>query len=86
MNIDTPPERVTINPVLLIKEGVKMNYTEIMKQEISVSMTRDQLSIIRAAYSSWLDHQESITPEYTDIENMLNEFYPVIKGKRYYTL
>lgn len=53
-----------------------------MKQEISVSMTRDQLSIIRVAYSSYLDRQENITPEFIDIENMLNEFYPVIKGNR----
>jgi len=59
-----------------------MNYTEIMKQEISVKMSRDQLTIIRAAYSSWLDRQENLTPEYIDIENVLNEFYPVIKSVR----
>ena len=58
-----------------------MNYTEIMKQEINVRMSRDQLTIIRAAYSV-ADRQENLTAEYTDIENMLNEFYPVIKSVR----
>jgi len=51
-------------------------------ETINVKMTREQLHIIRAAYSSWLDRQENITDEYTDIENMLNEFYPAIKTIR----
>lgn len=59
-----------------------MNYTEMMKQEINVKMSRDQLTIIRAAYSSWLDRQGSLTSEFIDIENMLNEFYPVINSVR----
>jgi len=49
---------------------------------INVSMSRDQLHIIRAAYSSWLDRQSNITAEFIDIENMLNEYYPAIKTIR----
>jgi len=49
---------------------------------INVSMSRDQLHIIRAAYSSWLDRQENITAEYTDIEDLLNSFHPAIKTIR----
>jgi hypothetical protein len=49
---------------------------------INVSMSRDQLHLIRAAYSSWLDRQENITAEFTDIENMLNEYRPAINAVR----
>lgn len=49
---------------------------------INVSMSRDQLHIIRAAYSSWLDRQANITAEFIDIENLLNEFHPAIKTIR----
>ena len=49
---------------------------------INVSMSRDQLHLIRAAYSSWLDRQENITAEFISIENMLNEFYPAINAVR----
>lgn len=59
-----------------------MNYNEMMKQKINVRMSRDQLTIIRAAYSSWLDRQANLTPEFIDIENMLNEYYPAIKTIR----
>lgn len=45
-------------------------------------MSRDQLHLIRAAYSSWLDRQENITAEFTDIENMLNEYRPAINAVR----
>ena len=45
-------------------------------------MTREQLHIIRAAYSSWLDRQANITAEFIDIENLLNEFHPAIKTIR----
>jgi hypothetical protein len=51
-------------------------------ETINVKMTREQLHIIRAAYSSWLDRQNNITDEFIDIENMLNEFYPAIKTIR----
>ena len=49
---------------------------------INIKMTREQLHVIRVAYSSWLDRQENITDEYIQIEDMLNEFYPAIKTVR----
>mgnify|MGYP001244428066 CR=1 FL=1 len=51
-------------------------------ETINIKMTREQLHIIRAAYSSWLDRQGNITPEYTDIEDLLNSFHPAIKTIR----
>lgn len=51
-------------------------------ETINVKMTREQLHIIRAAYSSWLDRQNNITAEFIDIENLLNEFHPAIKTVR----
>jgi len=49
---------------------------------INVSMSRDQLHIIRAAYSNYLDRQENITAEFIDIEDLLNSFHPAIKTIR----
>ena len=53
-----------------------MDYSEIINQKINITITRDQLSIIRAAYSHYLDRQENITAELLEVESILNEFYP----------
>lgn len=53
-----------------------------LNETINVKMTREQLHIIRAAYSSWLDRQANITAEFIDIEDLLNSFHPAIKTIR----
>jgi len=52
-----------------------MNHRDIMNQTINVKMTRDQLSIIRAAYWSWIERQENITDELLQVQEMLNRYY-----------
>jgi len=50
--------------------------------KINITMSRDQLHLIRAAFSSWLDRQENITDEFIQVEELLNSFYPTIQSVR----
>lgn len=49
-----------------------------MNQKINITITRNQLSIIRAAYWNYLERQENITAELLEVESLLNEYFPAM--------